>query len=288
MKRSSFVLLVGIAGAVLSTGSAWADLQGGTPPASRSQWNTAANVYETSHNGTLREFRVVMTNEFNQEIGTPQIQNGKRGERLCFNFPARPGPHLPGDNFADARNTSRLLRTPLVPASDGPLEQVEEEIPGTSVLDIESLYFDAATNSYVLEGAFDLLRATYGLFSESAVPDLYADANGNGMMDDADVLYSLVDLRTYVQSDQSFAPLQTFSIVNGSVPGNLTGMMFSTTPFTFDPATGFSGTPYTGEAQSLSEHELVPVPEPATLVLCGIALACRTRVRKWVRPSRAA
>jgi hypothetical protein len=49
-------------------------------------------------------------------------------------------------------------------------------------------------------------------------------------------------------------------------------MSFSTTPFDFDPGTGFSGTPYSGTAMAEGEHGVTVIPEPSAIVLIGIGL----------------
>jgi hypothetical protein len=66
-------------------------------------------------------------------------------------------------------------------------------------------------------------------------------------------------------------------------------MMFSTTPFTFDPATGFSGfTPYDGPATTEGIHDPSAIPDAAswTLILIGLAgVGLAIRHRKSVGPS---
>ncbi len=105
-----------------------------------------------------------------------------------------------------------------------------------------------------------------------AIPDLYADTNGDGTLDSGDVLYSLVVLNTYLNNIPTVNLGDTFSIVNGTVAG-LDGMMFSTTPFVFNPDTGdFTGTDYKGEGYVLSIHLPKDTPEPSTLVLLGSSI----------------
>ncbi|MSO75511.1 MAG: PEP-CTERM sorting domain-containing protein [Alphaproteobacteria bacterium] len=107
------------------------------------------------------------------------------------------------------------------------------------------------------------------------VPDLYMlDANGLLVPDLGPTgprLYGLVDLNIYLHNPYAFAPSDIFYIQNGLNP-LLPGMSFSTTPFTFTPQGGFTGTPYTGNTYTLTEHGL-EVSEPATLALLGFGLA---------------
>jgi len=139
-------------------------------------------------------------------------------------------------------------------------------------LDLEALVFDATTDTYSLEDFFGRLRADVGEYVEIAIPDLYADTNGDGVLDSGDELYSLVDINKYLAAVPTFALGDIFSVNDGTVAG-LPGMMFSTTPFSFDPATGFSSdSPYTGLAEAETEHLPEAVPEPSTWVLMSIAL----------------
>lgn len=76
---------------------------------------------------------------------------------------------------------------------------------------------------------------------------------------------------------------EDFAIVNGVSP-LLPGMMFSTTPFVLLPG-GPSGTPFTGEAEVLTDH-IPSVAEPASMIaltfgLLGLRLA-RRRSRGYV------
>jgi hypothetical protein len=231
-------------------------------------------VCETSHNGTRRRFTVHITNEFGQDLnnvpGFPATGDAMRDQTIYFPVPARPGPHAPGDNSADARNESRLLRTLIAPGvpstSSNTNLRGDPDIGGLSDLSLESVFFNSASGRSELEGIFDLVLQTIGPNLGVLVPDLYADTNGNSQLDDGDRLYSVVDLRTWIVNPPDTAPLSTLSIVNGRVPG-LPGMMFSTTPFTFNSGTGsFDGTPYTGDGVVLSTHGIFgnQVPSPAT------------------------
>ena len=61
-----------------------------------------------------------------------------------------------------------------------------------------------------------------------SVPDLWADTNGDGMIGSGDILYSLVDLRAYLNGGNgpvpAFVPSESFTIVNGRV-ASLPGIM---------------------------------------------------------------
>jgi len=145
----------------------------------------------------------------------------------------------------------------------------------SSVLSIESLRFDAATSQYDVESIFDLLLNA-GISSVD-IPDLWADTNGDGVIDSDDTLYAVVNLRVFLASAflggsaPTFSFGEEFSIEDGTV-SSLPGMEFSTTAFTFDPATGFIGTPYTGTGIVMASHD-VSVAEPASMTLLVVGLA---------------
>ncbi len=157
-------------------------------------------------------------------------------------------------------------------------------IPGSSarnVLQIEAVKFDPSSQQYRLVDSFGAIRDNVGLYNTVYVPDLFADTNHDGLMDDRDVLYSLVDLTIYLKSVPTFTLGQSFTIVDGLV-AELPGMQFSTSPFVFDPIHGFtttglfsSGDAVVGQpgrsalagssdGESDSEHGLTAIPEPAT------------------------
>lgn len=125
------------------------------------------------------------------------------------------------------------------------ITNLDRRSPGeTADLDIESLFIDS-TDNVRFEDVFGRIRIALGTGGEVLIPDLYADTNGDGILDDSDTLYSLVDLHQYLQAIPTFSLGDTFMIVNGEV-NSLPGMLFSSTPFTFDPAVGPLSTPYDG------------------------------------------
>jgi hypothetical protein len=228
-------------------------------------------VRETSTNGAYTDFTVWPTNPQGGNI-TGNDQNGnawpqtrtnvRRDQFVDFNVPAG---QIGGQNVADWRQRSRIHSTP----TNAPGGAVEL---GTNWLDIESIFHDTNTNTYYVDGVFDLISAVYGNNVFVHIPDLFADTNGSGGLDDNDVLYSLVDMRVFCANAPGFNDNDLFQIVNGQVPA-LPGMRFSTTPFTFSPSSGFdNGTPFSGNGEVLSYHSLSSVPEPlsAAASLCAL------------------
>lgn len=185
-----------------------------------------------------------------------------------------PGVALPGGGFGaqinvpptpgacDARN---VTRQPIAMGGGG-------GPGGTAVADLslESLILLADGTSQI-EGLFGRVRMLAGS-GHIVIPDLYADTNGDGHLGNGDVLYSLVDIRAFFAPPPSFALGDVFTITGG-VSSALPGMMFSTTPFVFDHnnPNGFSGTPFDGSAQALTDHDL-SVPEPASIGLFAASL----------------
>jgi len=145
-----------------------------------------------------------------------------------------------------------------------------------SDLSLEAVYQDPTTHQYALDNTYGAIAAIRGTNVEVAVPDLFADTNHDGILGEGDYLYSLVDMNTYLQTpQQTFNFGDEFNIVNGQVTG-LPGMLFSTTEFTFDPGTGFSGTPFTGAGTMEGVHLPTATPEPtSTLFLAsGVLTSC--------------
>jgi hypothetical protein len=147
---------------------------------------------------------------------------------------------------------------------------------------IEATVFDPKTATFGLANVFGVEAASVGLGHEVLIPDLFGDTDKNGTIGDGDVLYSLVDLSAYLKSIPQFSLGESFDVVNGEVAG-LAGMMFSTSPFVFDPDTGFSSTPFSGEAIVEGQHGATAVPEPGTLItfLMGMVFLLSYRWRNW-------
>jgi hypothetical protein len=107
-----------------------------------------------------------------------------------------------------------------------------------SILNIESLGIDPETGLWVYEGAFHrILMSTGGAPASLNIPDLFADTNGDGEIGEGDVLYSWVDIFTYLQAPPTFSLGDEFFILDGQV-AELQGMWFSPTPIFLDPLLG--------------------------------------------------
>jgi hypothetical protein len=187
--------------------------------------------------------------------------------------------NIPQFGFAcDVKNTTQPLpkkkKASLAQAAAPALSSDGGEI---SDLMLEALSLHAG--QYQSQDLFGTITSFLGSDVEVEIPDLYADTNGDGTLDTGDILYSLVDMSIYLQSVPSFSIGDTYSVVNGRVAG-LPGMQFSTTEFTFDPSTGFTGTDYTGTAEAETLHALQSTPEPGTIVLTLVALAVLVWYRK--------
>jgi hypothetical protein len=143
-----------------------------------------------------------------------------------------------------------------------------------SNLSIEAVVPDPTTGGFGIANIFGVLASKVGLETAVPIPDLFADTNGDGVLGTDDILYSVVDLNVYLLSIPTFTLGQAFDIVAGLV-AELPGMQFSSTPFSFDPATGaFNGTPVTipGFADALHDPEAVPEPSTWSLLAAGFTL----------------
>jgi hypothetical protein len=177
---------------------------------------------------------------------------------------------IPAFNFAcDVKNrTIPLPKKGKLPQLAGPLPSKGGE---ASDLSLESVFYNSTTHTYSIQDLFGTIRQELGNGVIVKIPDLFADTNRNGSLGTGDFLYSLVDMNVFLQSIPTFTEGETFSIVHGKVAG-LPGMLFSMNDFTFNAATGFSGTDYTGDAVVESEHDLESVPEPSNLLLLGTGI----------------
>jgi len=148
-----------------------------------------------------------------------------------------------------------------------------------SDLSIEAAVFNPTLGQFQLFNIFGVIGQLVG-GQEVDIPDLFADTNGDGSLDTGDVLYGLVNVVPYIEALPSVALGDSYMVVNGQVAG-LPGMLFSTTPFSFDPTTGFSGTLYNGPALTEGIHGATAIPEPTSLALISIGV-----IGLWVRTLR--
>jgi hypothetical protein len=188
-----------------------------------------------------------------------------------FNIPASvsvtlPGGHPQQQDVLDLNIVWKDLKTNIITGS-------------VVSVSMESLKFDPISGQFALVNIFTTVADRLGPTGSVAVPNVL---DGSG----TDKLYSLVDLSTYLDAPPSFASGDTYNITNGIATG-LPGMMFSLTPFTFDPNGGFVGTPFSGSGfvDGRSSLSALSVPEPNTyfllgsLGLTGSAFLRRRRVR---------
>jgi len=143
---------------------------------------------------------------------------------------------------------------------------------GVADLGLEVLYL-MPDNTIYIGNTFSWILEHLGPGVEIRLPDFYADVSGDGVIDSADTLYSIVDIRQLfydplfpVVEASSFG--SSFAVVGG-LSDSLPGYLFSTTPFDFDSTNGFTGTPFTGDVLELTEHD-PSIPEPATIALLGL------------------
>jgi hypothetical protein len=229
-------------------------------PGAPARCGQAGRVFESAQRDAF--FTVYATNAAGKIIRPPVAQ--VFGNNLFINVP---GVHN-GQEVCDVKNVTNLQRFIILGAPD------EDEITPAALgeeahLDIESVVLNP-DGTQTLESVFGRLAIERG-FAPLRIPDLFSPT--------LEVLYSWVDIRLFMLTEPSFDFGDIFSIVNGETP-LLPGMLFSETPFDFDPAIGPIYTPYTGDGEVISFHEVSAVPEPATLVLTGIGLATAGAVRR--------
>lgn len=266
----------------------------GTVAEGKASCGTSARIVE--HTTRPANVDIRLTDNGQNFIFAVQVQThvipGRNG---AFSDPFDVPAGFMGGIACDAHNYTVVMPpsgAPLPPVDPNPPLQPPVPAPGggaggpASLLYIESLIYDPDAHLLELEGVFDQLVRGAGSNATVRIPDLFADTNEDGLLGDGDALYSLVELGIYLRSVPSFDLNDTFSIVNGRV-ATLPGMIFSTTPFTFDPTLlsstfgdvnlggvpGFVGTPAYGMATLLAIHEVTSIPEPATPLLFAVALA---------------
>jgi hypothetical protein len=157
---------------------------------------------------------------------------------------------------------------PLDPLIDDVNQDISLPDPGHNSLRIEAFTVSGPDLivTKITSAVFEVLGAASLL-----IPDLFADTNGNGMLDDGDHLYSAVNLYPYMAGNVSFNLGDSFNIVDG-VSAALPGMVFGTSPISLDDTSsdGFDNPdPYTGPSSAMAMHG-VTVPEPTALILLAL------------------
>jgi len=223
------------------------------PENGRLRETTTAKDAEVTIDVTDDKGKVIQTDRFPRKLGLGTETEG--GPSIIVIIPDKVG-SLGGESVPviDVRQVLKILK----------------DSGEVSDLSIESVLFDPESGTYELVNVFGTL-ADRQITYEVRIPDLFGDTDNNGILGEGDVLYSLVDLNIYLNSIPSFSLGNSFTIANGTTSA-LPGMSFSTTPFDFDPGTGFSGTPYSGTAVAEGEHGVTVIPEPNTVALLGIGL----------------
>ena len=129
-------------------------------------------------------------------------------------------------------------------------------------------------NQFVLVSVLTALADLLGINTPIGLAQFYADTNGDGMIGQADQLFSLVDLAMFLDAPTPFTVGDAFVISNGTSPG-IPGWLFSTNEITFDPAHGFvvsaafSGTAVVGAVSTAA----AVLPEPDMMPLLATAFA---------------
>jgi hypothetical protein len=253
-----------LASAIMACGTAFASGGGDIPCGSKAGYVNEFSINPANFTVTISGANAHILNP--QPPGFPVTVAGvadpNGGFRARVNIPAF------GFN-CDVHNRIIPLPKNHNGVAGGDLPSITDNGGEDSELDLESLAFDTSTLTFSLQDLFGTIEQAVGDNVEVAIPDLFADTNNDGSLDGGDVLYGLVDMSVYLHSTPTWTEGETLSIVNG-VSAALPGMMFSTTEFTFDPSSGFTGTDFTGDAEIEAEHDVAATPEPAA---AGLAVA---------------
>jgi hypothetical protein len=207
-------------------------------------------------------------------------ERGKPGTQVAITWTTNSGVPL-GTTPILIIPAGGVLRIPvpaMSPNANGNLRRVYDYVqfskdPGqVNYLSTEALV--PSGGDFIQYTFLDFILMSLGPAGSVAVPDLYADTNQDGVLDEGDVLYSAVNLAAYIPAMPSFNLGDTFTITNGTSL-LLPGMLFGTQPITIDPTSldGFSNpAPFTGVGTALTEHVNVVTPEPSLAGL--VAMAC--------------
>ena len=191
-----------------------------------------------------------------------------------------PTPHVVGfPGICDIKQTTRIIRGANRTGNAGGVGLVAD-------LELESIFVDPDTGRLLLQGLFATIAGRLGDGITVLVPDIFGDVNGDGVLGDGDTLYSMVDMTLYLDAIPTFSLGDTFRIVNGRVAG-LRGMIFSSTPFTYNAVDGFVGSMVTLDGTVEALHGITPVteiPEPSTWFLVTVGMLC---LAGWARCERA-
>src|SRR5262249_24457735 len=151
-------------------------------------------INETNFNGFPKNVTVNLTDENGNVIvgnGFPVTANNIAAHTTVgVMVPAAPN----GIKHCDAINTWQAVAA----AGGGGGSPVG--VGAQAVVRLESYIFDPNLRRFQMESIFDFLGHAVGDGVFISVPDLWADTNGDGQIGDGDVLYSLVNLRAFLNN----------------------------------------------------------------------------------------